>query len=164
MPEPKNFYVSLVIPIFNEYEGIPYLVENLNSFFGENPHLRPEVIFVNDGSKDRSVERLLEMNHATYKAKVISLSRNFGSHAALRAGISVASGEYVCFNYADLQDPLELIIRLEEKAREGNEIIWAHRESTKVSLGEKTFSSLYAFLMKKYAFSNFPEKGFDIVM
>ena len=164
MPEPNNFYVSLVIPIFNEYEGIPYLVENLNSFFGENPHLRPEVIFVNDGSKDRSVERLLEMNHATYKAKVISLSRNFGSHAALRAGISVASGEYVCFNYADLQDPLELIIRLEEKAREGNEIIWAHRESTKVSLGEKTFSSLYAFLMKKYAFSNFPEKGFDIVM
>jgi polyisoprenyl-phosphate glycosyltransferase len=157
-------FISLVIPIYNEYEGIPYLVETLSQFFGENKDLRPEVIFVNDGSKDGSVERLSEMQHKNYKAKIISLSRNFGSHAALRAGISLASGEFVCFNYADLQDPLELILRMEEKTREGNEIIWAHRESTKVSWGEKTFSSAYAYLMKKFAFSNFPEKGFDIVM
>lgn len=160
----NNHYVSLIIPIYNEYEGIPYLVESLNVFFEEHPHLKPEVIFVNDGSRDRSAERLREMNHRTYKAKIISLSRNFGSHAALRAGISIASGELVCFNYADLQDPLDLILRMEEKVKEGNEIIWAHRESVKVSLGEKAFSSLYAYLMKKFAFSNFPEKGFDIVM
>jgi dolichol-phosphate mannosyltransferase len=164
MHELNSRYVSVIIPIYNEYEGIPFLVENLNTFFSEHPNLRAEVIFVNDGSKDGSVERLVEMNHVTYKAKVISLSRNFGSHAALRAGISVATGELVCFNYADLQDPLELILQMEEKTKEGNEIVWAHRESTKVSFGEKTFSSTYAYLMKKFAFSNFPEKGFDIVM
>jgi|SRR5450755_1254252 glycosyltransferase involved in cell wall biosynthesis len=164
MHEMNNSYVSVIIPIYNEYEGIPLLVETLNAFFGEHQYLRPEIVFVNDGSKDGSVERLLEMNHVNYRAKVISLSRNFGSHAALRAGISIASGELVCFNYADLQDPLELIIQMEEKTKEGNEIIWAHRESTKVSLGEKTFSSFYAYLMRKFAFSNFPEKGFDIVM
>lgn len=164
MDEQESRYISVIIPIYNEYEGIPFLVENLNSFFGGYPNLMPEVIFVNDGSKDSSVERLQEMKHETYKAKIISLSRNFGSHAALRAGISIASGELLCFNYADLQDPLELILQMEEKIREGNEIIWAHRESTKVSFGEKTFSSMYAFLMKKYAFKNFPEKGFDIVM
>jgi glycosyltransferase involved in cell wall biosynthesis len=157
-------YVTVIIPIYNEYDGIPFLVENLNAFFGEHPRLRPEVIFVNDGSKDDSVVRLQEMRHENYKAKIISLSRNFGSHAALRAGISIANGELVCFNYADLQDPLELILQLEEKTMEGNEIIWAHRESTKVSFGEKTFSSVYAYLMKKFAFSNFPDKGFDIVM
>lgn len=156
--------VSVIIPIYNEYEGIPYLVENLNAFFVQYPEIQPEVIFVNDGSRDHSVERLLEMKHGSYKAKVISLSRNFGSHAALRAGISIASGELVCFNYADLQDPLELIIGMVEKTKEGNDIIWAHRESSKVSFGEKTFSSFYAYLMKKFAFSNFPEKGFDIVM
>ena len=61
------------------------------------------------------------------KAKIISLSRNFGSHAALRAGISISTGELVCFNYADLQDPLELILQMEEKTKEGNEIIWAHQ-------------------------------------
>jgi polyisoprenyl-phosphate glycosyltransferase len=164
MSDLNNPNLSLIIPIYNEYEGIPFLVQNLNDFFGEHMHLLPEVIFVNDGSKDGSVERLQDMKHETYKAKIISLSRNFGSHAALRAGISIASGELVCFNYADLQDPLELILQMEEKTKEGNEIIWAHRESTKVSLGEKTFSSIYAYLMKKFAFSNFPEKGFDIVM
>ena len=164
MHNPNSHYVSVVIPIYNEYEGIPHLVDSLNAFFADHPELYPEVIFVNDGSKDHSVERLEQMDHRTYRAKIISLSRNFGSHAALRAGISIASGEMVCFNYADLQDPLELILRMEEKVKEGSEIIWAHRESTKVSFGERTFSSMYAYLMKKFAFSNFPEKGFDIVM
>jgi polyisoprenyl-phosphate glycosyltransferase len=164
MPDSNNHYVSLIIPIYNEYEGIPYLVENLNTFFGAHPYLKPEVLFINDGSKDGSVERLQAMNHETYKAKIISFSRNFGSHAALRAGISLSTGDLVCFNYADLQDPLELILQMEEKTKEGNEIIWANRESTRVSLGEKTFSSVYAYLMKKFAFNNFPDKGFDIVM
>lgn len=164
MPELKEHSVSVIIPIYNEYEGIPFLVQSLNDFFAQHTSLQAEVIFVNDGSKDKSVERLLEVKHESYKAKVISLSRNFGSHAALRAGISISTGELVCFNYADLQDPLELIIQMAEKIEEGNDIIWAHRESTKVSFGEKTFSSFYAYLMKKFAFSNFPEKGFDIVM
>jgi len=165
MPDELNINrISVIIPIYNEYEGIPFLVQSLNEFFREYPQLIPEVIFVNDGSKDRSVERLMEMKHGEYKAKLISLSRNFGSHAALRAGISIATGDFICFNYADLQDPLDLIIQMAEKTKEGSDIIWAHRESTKVSFGEKTFSSVYAYLMKKFAFSNFPEKGFDIVM
>jgi dolichol-phosphate mannosyltransferase len=104
------------------------------------------------------------MSHKTYKAKVISFSRNFGSHAALRAGISHASGDYICFNYADLQDPLELVIQMKELMEQGNDIVWAQRESTKVPWGEKMFSKFYARLMQKFAFKNFPEKGFDIVM
>jgi len=164
MQENNNKLVSVIIPIFNEYEGVPFLVESLNQFFGEHTDLNAEVIFVNDGSKDNTVERLSEMKHVTYKAKVISFSRNFGSHAALRAGISHASGEYICFNYADLQDPLELIIQMKNLMDQGNDIIWAQRESTKVSWGERTFSKFYAYLMQKFAFKNFPEKGFDIVM
>lgn len=156
--------VSVIIPIFNEYEGIPFLVKSLNAFFAENSDIKGEVIFVNDGSSDRSAERLSQQVHETYQAKVISLSRNFGSHAALRAGIAYASGNFICFNYADLQDPLELIIIMRSKMEEGNSIIWAQRESTKASFAERIFSSSYAFLMKKFAFKNFPEKGFDIVM
>lgn len=156
--------VSVIIPIFNEYEGIPFLVESLNAFFRENSRLQAEVIFVNDGSKDNSAQRLAEMKHETYRARVISFSRNFGSHAALRAGISHATGEYICFNYADLQDPLELIIRMKELMDQGNDIVWAQRESTKVPWGEKMFSKFYASLMQRFAFKNFPEKGFDIVM
>jgi dolichol-phosphate mannosyltransferase len=164
MQQNTHKLITVIIPIFNEYEGIPFLVESLNEFFRQNRNLQAEVIFVNDGSRDNSVERLVSMNHETYNARVISFSRNFGSHAALRAGISHASGDYICFNYADLQDPLELIIRMKELMDQGNDIIWAQRESTKVPWGEKMFSKFYASLMKKFAFKNFPEKGFDIVM
>jgi glycosyltransferase involved in cell wall biosynthesis len=164
MQDTTNKTITVVIPIFNEYEGIPFLVDSLNEFFGQNDQLNAEVIFVNDGSRDNSVERLGSMSHRTYRARVISFSRNFGSHAALRAGISHASGDYICFNYADLQDPLELVIRMKDLMDQGHDIIWAQRESTKVPWGEKMFSKFYASLMKKFAFKNFPEKGFDIVM
>jgi glycosyltransferase involved in cell wall biosynthesis len=164
MQDNTNKLTTVIIPIFNEYEGIPFLVESLNEFFGQNSNLNAEVIFVNDGSRDNSVDRLISLKHETYKAKVISFSRNFGSHAALRAGISHASGEYICFNYADLQDPLELIIQMKGLMEADHDIIWAQRESTKVPWGEKMFSKFYARLMQKFAFKNFPEKGFDIVM
>jgi dolichol-phosphate mannosyltransferase len=139
-------------------------VDSLNEFFAQNSNLNAEVIFVNDGSRDHSADRLASMSHQTYSAKVISFSRNFGSHAALRAGISHASGDYICFNYADLQDPLDLVVRMSALMDEGNDIVWAQRESTKVPWGEKMFSKFYARLMQKFAFKNFPEKGFDIVM
>ena len=67
MRESNIPYVSVVIPIYNEYEGIPYLTDNLNQFFGEHPQLAAEVIFVNDGSKDGSVTRLKEMVHQNYR-------------------------------------------------------------------------------------------------
>jgi polyisoprenyl-phosphate glycosyltransferase len=160
----RKFFISLIIPIFNEYEGIPFLVKSLNEFFNKNPHLQAEVIFVNDGSNDKSYARLKECEHSTYRAKVINLSKNFGSHAALRAGIANATGERICFNYADLQDPLDLILSMDEKMADGADIVWAQRESTAVSIAEKTFSKAYAFMMRKFAIHNFPDKGFDIVM
>lgn len=164
MFEPKKSLITIIIPVFNEYEGIPYLVKSLNEFFALESTLQAEVIFVDDGSTDKSVERLSAMKHITYQARVISLSRNFGSHAALRAGIANAKGDYICFNYADLQDPLELISRMKDGMEEGNDIIWAQREITRASRGERLFSGIYASLMKKFAFKNFPENGFDIVM
>ena len=164
MPETNKNTVTVIIPIFNEYEGIPFLVQSLNDFFAVQEGINAEVIFVNDGSKDESVTRLSQMKHESYQGKLISLSRNFGSHAALRAGIAHSTGEMICFNYADLQDPLELIVEMKTKMEESNDIVWAHRESTKVSFGERIFSQSYAYLMQKFAFKNFPEKGFDIVM
>lgn len=156
--------VSVIIPIYNEFEGIPALVKDLNEFFAINNDLDVEVIFVNDGCSDKSELRLIEMAHVNYRAKMINLSRNFGSHAALRAGIAHASGNLICFNYADLQDPLELIVLMKAKMAANYDIVWAHRESSRLPFMEKLFSVLYASLMKKFAFKNFPEKGFDIVM
>lgn len=157
--------LSVIVPVLNEEENIDLLIAQLNDFFNQRSCYSPEVIFVNDGSTDQTGEKLKEGNHLSYTAKVISFSKNFGSHAALRAGIQQASGDYITFMYADLQDPLELIDALvaEIVARKG-EICWAYRNSTETSRTEKLFSKGYAYLMQKYAVSNFPGNGFDIVM
>jgi dolichol-phosphate mannosyltransferase len=96
--------------------------------------------------------------------RLISLSQNFGSHAALRAGILHARGTYITFIYADLQDPVENITAMYEKVLSGNDIVWAHRAETDNSLFERTFSKFYSRLMKKYVNKAYPAKGFDVVI
>lgn len=157
--------VSVIIPLLNEQENIDHLVDQLNEYFLANDSFRAEVIFVNDGSQDGTVMKLKASEHIAYQAKVISFSKNFGSHAALRAGIQVATGDFITFMYADLQDPLELINSLFEKIVSQNaEICWAFRDATDVSRTERAFSKAYAYLMRRYAVANFPKNGFDIVM
>jgi polyisoprenyl-phosphate glycosyltransferase len=157
--------VSVIIPVFNEEESIDHLVHELRSYFQSEHRFSAEVIFVNDGSSDRTMDKLKRAAHHSYTYKIISFSRNFGSHAALRAGILRAKGDYITFMYADLQDPLTLVSRLhEEMENKGVDITWAFRNTTAAAATEKLFSSFYATLMRKYAVPNFPKKGFDIVM
>lgn len=155
--------ISIIIPLYNEAEGIPVLVNSLNDFFNDKNEIPVEIIFVNDGSSDKSFQILQQQTFINYSAQLISFSKNFGSHAALRAGILNAKMEYITFVYADLQDPLELIFQMYEQATKGFDIIWANRNNTSNSLFETIFSGFYAKLMQKFAFSNFPDKGFDIV-
>ena len=157
--------VTVIIPVFNEEENIDHLVYELNAYFQNETRYAAEIIFVNDGSSDGTMEKLKQAPHHSYTYKIISFSRNFGSHAALRAGILRAKGDYITFMYADLQDPLTLVSQLyEEMHKKRVDITWAFRNSTAVGASEKLFSSVYAALMRKYAVSNFPKKGFDIVM
>lgn len=156
--------ISIIIPIYNEADGIPNLVNSLNTFFTDNKEiLNTEIIFVNDGSTDSSLIILQEQSFHNYQAKLLSFSKNYGSHAALRAGIMEAKSDFITFMYADLQDPLDLINQMFHQAEQGADIVWATRTSTSNSFFERKFSEGYAKLMKKYAFSNFPDKGFDIV-
>ena len=156
--------VSVIIPFLNEAENIGPLTSALSAYFKSRTHYRAEVVFVNDGSTDDSVALLRSSVHDGYEAKLVSLSRNFGSHAALRAGIRVATGDRITFVYADLQDPLTLIDQLLDACVEGGIIAWASRESTQSKGFEKWFSRTYASLMKKYAVRTYPENGFDVVM
>ncbi len=159
-----NKGISIIIPIYNEAEGITFLVDTLNNFFSKHNDLSIEIIFVNDGSSDNSFELLQLQTFKNYNVQLISLSKNFGSHAALRAGILNANLEYVTFMYADLQDPLDLIFQMYIKTEKNYDIVWANRNKTRNSLFETLFSRFYAKLMQKYVFQNFPNKGFDIVL
>lgn len=156
--------ISVLIPFFNEKDGIPALVSELNAFFSARPHLRGEVIFIDDGSTDGSTDALARERHGAYQARVIRLSRNHGSHSALRAGIKHATGSHITFLPADLQDPPELIDRMLAKAREGHEIVLAARESIDGKVHDNFFSHQYSLLMRRCVNPEFPERGFDIAL
>lgn len=158
--------VSIIIPFLNEEENIYSLVDSLSNYFSNEKRFEVEVIFVNDGSTDASQCKLIELPHKNYSCKLISLSKNFGSHSALRAGIKNATGDFITFMYADLQDPISLISEMFLKMTENhsNEIIWATRRSTNNGFIESAFSKLYSNLMRKYVSSTYPKKGFDVVM
>src|SRR6267142_2508311 len=110
--------LSIVVPVYNEAENVRVLYGRLRSTLdslGESS----EIIFVNDGSTDETVNRLVALRREDSSLKVIDLSRNFGKEAAVTAGIDFAAGEAVVVMDADLQDPPELIPELVAKWREG---------------------------------------------
>jgi len=155
--------ISIIVPFLNEEDNIPRLGEELNRFNSEHPEIRFEIVLVDDGSTDHSVETVKSTAFPA-GSRLISLSQNFGSHAALRAGIQHARGAFITFLYADLQDPIENVTRMHEKAVAGAEIVWAHRGATQNSFFEKKFSAFYSRLMQKYVNRRYPDKGFDVVM
>ncbi len=161
--EKNKIEISIIIPFYNEEENINRLFIALEMFFS-NLNVFGEVVFVNDGSTDNSLFLLKKLKANYFESKLVNLSKNFGSHAALRAGLLNCSGKYICFMNADLQDPLELIISLYNKCNEGNNIVWAYRNNSNNNFLERKFSQLYSKMMKKYAISNYPDKGYDIVM
>lgn len=154
--------ISIITPFLNESENILDLLSLYKDFSNRNEQLDFQFILVDDGSDDNSLE-LLKSCTIGLNLKVIKLSRNFGSHAALRAGINEADGEEIAFYYADMQDPIDIIIEMRNAYLDGNEIVWATRDSDDSGVIESFFSKKYATLMKKYAVSNFPENGFDLV-
>lgn len=155
--------VSIISPFFNESGNIINYISSLNTFFENKPY-SAEVILVDDGSSDNSIQLLESQIFGHYDIKLIKLSKNFGAQAAVRAGIKYATGDYITFLAADLQDPLDLIDRSLEIIREKNtDIIYAFRKTTNNSFFESTFSKFYAFMMKKFVNPKFPGKGFDIV-
>ena len=132
--------LSLVLPIFNEEEVLPELERRLAEFLKELG-MRTEVIFVDDGSKDRSPELLAELVKRSPGYVMLSFSRNFGHQAAITAGVDHARGEAVIVMDADLQDPPEVCLKMVEKWREGFDVVFARRSKR---LGESAFKLLTA--------------------
>lgn len=155
--------ITIIIPFLNEEDNIVRLRDGLQEFINNNTPLKFEIILVNDGSSDNSVNVIKESGFPE-QTKLINFSQNFGSHAALRAGILHAKGDYVTFLYADLQDPIENISTMYAKELQGHDIVWATRIATQNSFFERQFSKFYSRLMQKYVNKRYPDKGFDVVM
>jgi glycosyltransferase involved in cell wall biosynthesis len=153
--------LSIIIPVYYNEQNIPFLFEKLSEEILSNPNYDYELIFVDDGSGDNSYGELLKLQKQHSKVKIIKLSRNFGSHTAILAGLTNATGDCATIISADLQDPPEIINRMFEKWMEGNKVVLAVREDREESYTQKLFSNTYYKLMKRYALPNMPEGGFD---
>lgn len=138
----NNYLVelSVVTPIFNEEETIPELVNRLTKAV-ERITKYYELIFVNDGSKDESLNLLKQYANNNPCIKYISFSRNFGHQIAVSAGIDFATGKTLVIIDGDLQDPPELIPEMYEKSKLGYDVVYAQRLSRK---GESYFKKITA--------------------
>lgn len=156
--------ISVIIPFLNEEENIDLLINSLDTFFSDSNLPKCEVVFVDDGSTDNSINVFLNnFKIKSFEAKIVKLSKNEGSHSAVRAGLLNSTGDYALFLPADLQDPLELIITLSTKIEEGFDIVFASRENTGTGFFSSIPTKIYASLMRKYVHNNYPINGFDVV-
>ncbi|MES1199210.1 MAG: glycosyltransferase family 2 protein [Pseudomonadota bacterium] len=122
-PEPP--LVSLVVPVFNEEAVIPAFLERVRPLLGADATW--EILFINDGSRDRTLEVLFASAEKDARIVVLNLSRNFGKEAALTAGIDHARGDALVILDVDLQDPPELIMDFLARWREGFDVVYGVR-------------------------------------
>ena len=125
-PRPDPKLLSIVMPFYNEQEIFALMRPQLTEFLDNSPY-PCEVIAVNDGSSDRTIDLLVDWSKADSRIKVLNLSRNFGHEYASTAGIDHASGDAIVLIDADLQDPLEVIHRMVEQYRIGYDVVCGQR-------------------------------------
>jgi glycosyltransferase involved in cell wall biosynthesis len=132
--------LSIVVPMYGEEENVDAFHERVSTVLEKlgEPY---EIVCVNDGSRDRTLERLIELHRRDPRVKVVNLSRNFGKELALSAGLDAASGDAVIPIDADLQDPPELIPEMVALWRGGWDVVYAQRTSRAGESALKRFTS-----------------------
>lgn len=136
----KNIQLSVVVPLFNEEDNVNALFDRIQKVLGEMD-LTTELIFVNDGSKDKTLAKVFIIAQEHKWVKYIDFSRNFGHQLAIFAGIERANGNYIVVMDGDGQDPPECIPELYEKALSGYEVVYAKRRKRKGENFMKKFTA-----------------------
>ncbi len=141
--------LSIIVPIYNEEQILPELYQRLTDA-AEKITSDYELIFVNDGSKDSSIDLILRLSKEDSRVKYIDFSRNFGHQIAVTAGLDFSSGQAVVIIDGDLQDPPELIPEMYEKYKEGYPVVYAKRKERKGETWFKKFTakSFYRIMQK----------------
>lgn len=142
----RTYKYSLVIPVLNEEESIPELVKNIENAIKKESY---EIVFIDDGSTDKSVEILKKLSQKEENIRLIALRRNLGKSPALTLGFQKAKGEYVVMMDADLQDDPNEIKKLQKKMDEGYDLVSGWRKNRKDSLLKVVNSKFFNSLMSK---------------
>lgn len=156
----NNNGISIIVPFLNEELALPIFCDTMRTFVA-GLTFPVEFIFVNDGSTDNSLRILQEYPFDGWTSvKVVNLSRNFGFHPAVRAGLINATYDICTWFGSDLQEPLEIIQIAYEKLHNGNcEVVYFSKHTIGVSKLNRFFSKIYSYLMRKYAIKTYSSDG-----
>ena len=133
--------ITIIVPAYNEEESLPFLYERLEKLMNDIKNYEFEILFVNDGSKDKTIQLIKEMRAKDSRICYVDFSRNFGKEIAMLAGLDYATGDCVIFMDADLQDPPELIPELIKYWEQGYDDVYARRKSRQGETWLKKFTS-----------------------
>lgn len=156
--------ISFVVAVYHNEGALSKTHEKIRTVFAND--LRDheyEIVFVDDGSKDGSLNELLYLRDQDTNVKVITFTRNFGQMAAMLAGFNETTGDAVINISADLQDPVELIPQMVKKWHTGSEIVICYRTDRSDTFSAKLFSRL-AYGVLRMAMPQIPPGGFDFVL
>ena len=156
--------ISIVIPSYNESQNINEIYRRTIEIIKKLNVKKYELIFVENGSKDNSLELLKKINSENKSVKVISLSRNFGYQSAIAVGLKYSENDYVCVMDGDLQDPPEIISKFVDKIKGGYDVVYGIRNKRKASFLNKIFYNLFYEIYSKLSEINVPKKGGDFCL
>ena len=138
----KKKMISIVVPCYNEQESLPYFYDEIKRIEKEMNYVDFEYIFVNDGSRDTTLDILRDLARNDKKVRYISFSRNFGKEAAMIAGLEYSKGDFITVMDADLQDPPKMLIEMYKGiTEEGYDCVGTRRVTRK---GEPKIRSWFA--------------------
>ena len=152
--------ISVIIPVYNNQQTLLELYKKLVKVFAKVKQ-NYQIIFIDDGSKDQSYNKIKKICLKNKKVSCIKLAKNFGQRFALMAGLKYSTGDYLINIDADLQDPPELIEKIYNELRKNNHIVLAARKSS----SENIFRKLSSFIQHRflnYLIQNYPKEGFTV--
>ena len=152
--------ISIIIPVYFNSDTLMLLYEDMKEkILGTIGDY--EIVMVDDGSGDESWDIMNKIREMDGNVKCIKLSRNFGEHAALLAGLSQCTGDCAVTKQADLQEDSELIVQLYDKWKEGNKVVLAVRQERDEPAIKKFFANMYYSIVRKTIDKKMPKGGFD---
>lgn len=158
--------LSIIVPVYYNAESLPILFEKLLAIEQQLQlrNIALELIFVDDGSGDNSLQELLKLKQQRQDLKIIKLTRNFGAVHASKTGFQFVTGDCFMILAADLQDPPELILEMVDKWLAGTKFIICTRIARDDPLISKLFAKVYYFILKKMVVPDYPTGGFDLAL
>lgn len=149
-------FVSYVLPVYNEQDGIQRFHDELVAALSERPDITYELVYVNDGSADGSLSVLRDLAKNDPKVQVVDFARNFGHQIAITAGLDQATGDAVIIMDTDLQDPPKVSLELIDAWRDGAEIVHARRRTRKDTFFKRITAHAFYRLLRSAAEVDIP--------